>query len=68
MKTNFEPQATLMQEASSALIEKMGVNRASQFWTFLGFGVSDYAKVRKQLFAKETVKTLAKKIKVFEKK
>ena len=25
MKTNFEPQATLMQEASSALIEKMGV-------------------------------------------
>lgn len=68
MKTNFEPQATLMQEASNALIEKMGISKASQFWTFLGFGKNDYAKIRKQFFAKETVKTLAKKVKAFENK
>ncbi|MDP2950999.1 MAG: hypothetical protein Q8N55_01300 [bacterium] len=68
MKTNFEPQAALIQDASSALIEKMGVNRASQFWTLLGFGKNDYGKIRKQLFAKETIKALAKKIKAFENK
>ncbi len=68
MKTNFEPQATLIQEASNALIEKMGISKASQFWAFLGFGKNDYAKVRKQLFVKETVKTLSKKIKAFENK
>ncbi len=68
MKINFEPQAALIQDASNALIEKMGVNRASQFWTLLGFGKNDYEKIRKQLFAKETVKTLAKKIKAFENK
>ncbi len=68
MKTNFEPQVTLLQDASSALIEKMGINRASQFWTFLDFGKDDYTKIRKQLFTNETVKTLAQKIKVFENK
>lgn len=68
MKTDFATQITLMQEASEALIEKMGIAKASRFWTLLGFGKNDYTKIRKQLFAKETIKTLAKKIRTFEKK
>lgn len=68
MKINYLPQPILMQRAADALIEKLGVSEASEFWYSLGYGKKDYTRLRKRMFEKETVGTLYKKIKQFEKK
>jgi len=68
MKTNYLPQPILMRKAIEALIEKLGISKASEFWVSLGYGEKDYTKLRKKMFEKETVNTLYKKIKKTERK
>lgn len=68
MKTDFLPQPMLMEKAVDALIEKLGISEASEFWYSLGYGKKDYASLRKKMFEKETVDTLYKKIEQFEEK
>ena len=48
-------------------IEKLGVSKASAFWSFFGCGKKDYTKLRKELFQQETVDSVYKKIKGLEK-
>ena len=68
MKTNYMPQPVLMEKAISALIEKLGISKASEFWTSLGYGEKDYTQLRKKLFLGESIETLYKKIKSGERK
>jgi hypothetical protein len=68
MKTNYLPQPVLMGKAIEALIEKLGVSKASEFWSSLGYGKKDYTELRKKLFLKETIETLYRKIKKEERK
>jgi len=63
MKTNYLPQPILIEKAIEALIEKLGISKASEFWTSLGYGKRDYTELRKKLFLKETIETLYRKIK-----
>ena len=53
MKINYLPQPVLMEKAIEALIEKLGISKASEFWTSLGYGKKDYTRLRKKLFLKE---------------
>jgi len=68
MKTNYLPQPILMRKAIEALIEKLGISKASEFWVSLGYGEKDYTKLRKKMFERETVSTLYKRIKATERK
>ncbi len=68
MKTNYLPQPVLMRKAIEALIEKLGISKASEFWTSLGYGKKDYTKLRKKIFLREDVEGLYKKIKTTERK
>ena len=68
MKTNYLPQPVLMEKAIEALIEKLGISKASEFWSSLGYGKRDYTELRKKLFLKETIESLYKKIKKEERK
>ena len=68
MKTNYLPQPVLTQKAIEALIEKLGISKASEFWSSLGYGKRDYTELRKKLFLKETVESLYRKIKKEERK
>jgi len=63
MKTNYLPQPVLMGKAIEALIEKLGVSKASEFWSSLGYGKRDYTELRKKLFLKKTIENLYKEIK-----
>ena len=67
MKTNYLPQPVLMRKAIEALIEKLGISKASEFWTSLGYGKRDYTKLRKRMFEKENIEGLYKKIKATKK-
>ena len=67
MKTNYLPQPVLMRKAIEALIEKLGISKASEFWTSLGYGKKDYTKLRKRMFEKENIEGLYKKIKATKK-
>lgn len=68
MKTDFLPQPILMERAIEALIEKLGISKATDFWSSLGYGKKDYTLLRKKMFPKETVESLYQKIKRAEKK
>lgn len=68
MKTNYLPQPVLMEKAIEALIEKLGISKASEFWASLGYGRKDYTQLKKELFKKETVESLYKKVKKIERK
>ena len=68
MKTNFLPQPILMEKAIDALIDKLGVSKASEFWTSLGYGKKDYTKFNKKIFSGETIESLYRKIEQIEKK
>ncbi len=63
MKATYTSRKTLMREASEALIEKLGIAKASEFWASLNCGQSDYTKIRSKLFQGETVDSLFKKVK-----
>lgn len=68
MKTNYLPQPILMERAMEALIEKLGISKASEFWTSLGCGQRDYTRLRKELFKQETIENFYRKIKKVERK
>lgn len=68
MKTNYLSQPALMERAVDALINELGISKASEFWSGLGYGRKDYTKLRKKMFLKETVDSLYKKIKDSERK
>lgn len=63
MKTDYLPQPVLMEKAIEALIEKLGISKASEFWNSLGYGKRDYTQLRKKLFLGETIESLYKKLK-----
>lgn len=66
MKTNYLPSPILLEKAIDALIEKLGISKASEFWSSLGYGRKDYTKLRKELFKGENLESLYKKIKKVE--
>lgn len=68
MKTNQLPQPVLMRKAAEALIEKLGISKASEFWTSLGYGKKDYTRLRKKLFRGKKIEALYRAIKQFERK
>ena len=68
MKTNYLPQPVLMRKAIEALIEKLGISKASEFWTSLGYGKKDYTRLRRKMFLKEKLESLYRKIKATEKR
>jgi len=68
MKTNFLPQPVLMEKAIEALTEKLGISKATDFWSSLGYGKKDYTQLRKKIFLKESIENLYRKIKKAEKK
>jgi hypothetical protein len=68
MKTDFLPKPNLIGKAIKALIEKLGISKATEFWTSLGYGKEDYSLLRKKIFSRETIESLYRKIKKAEKK
>jgi len=63
LKTDYLTQPILMAKAVDALIDKLGIAKASEFWTSLGYGEKDYLQLKKKMFYKENVEILYKKIK-----
>lgn len=68
MKTDYLPPLILMERAIDALIEKLGIAKASEFWTSFSYGKKDYTRLRKRLFSGETIESLYQKIKTKEKR
>lgn len=68
MRTNYLPQPILMEKAIEALIEKLGISKAIEFWTSLSYGRKDYTQLRKKIFKKESIEGLYKKIEKMERK
>jgi hypothetical protein len=48
------------------LKKKLGISKARELWTSLGYGKRDYLQLRKKLFKKETIESLYRKIKKLE--
>ncbi len=67
MKTTFIPQPILYEKAIEALIEKLGISKATEFWVSLGYGRKDYTQLRKKLFKGKTIDILYKEIQRMEK-
>lgn len=63
MKLDYTSQYALMEQAADALVEKLGVAKTMEFFASIGLGEGDYTKLRKKLFAGETVESLYTKIK-----
>ena len=63
LRTEYLPQPVLMARAIDALIEKLGIAKANEFWVSLGYGEKDYLQLKKEMFLKEDVETLYNKIK-----
>lgn len=63
MKADYISQFTLMEQVTDALLEKLGIAKTMEFFASLGLGEGDYTKLKKKLFARETVESLYTKIK-----
>jgi hypothetical protein len=63
MRTGYISQFRLIEQATTALVEKLGVAKTIEFFASLGLGEGNYTKLRKKIFAGETVEHLYKKIK-----
>ena len=68
MKTTFIPQPILYEKAIEALIEKLGISKATEFWVSLGYGRKDYTQLRKKLFKGKTIDVLCKEVQRMEKR
>ena len=68
MTIHVTSERQVMQEAAQVLIKHMSPAKAARFWASWQIGEGDYLMIREQLFAKETVKSLYKKIDEFQKK
>ena len=68
MTIHVTSERQVIQEAAQVLIRHMSPAKAARFWASWQVGEGDYLVIREQLFPKETVKTLYKKIEEFQKK
>jgi hypothetical protein len=68
MTIHVVSEREVIQEAAHVLIKHMSPAKATRFWASWQIGEGDYLVIRKQLFEKETVNSLYKKIEDFQKK
>lgn len=68
MTIHVPSERQVIQEAAQVLMMHMSPAKATRFWASWQVGEGDYLAIREQLFAKETVKSLYKQIKEFQKK
>lgn len=68
MTIHVTSERQVIQEAARVLIKHMSPAKATRFWASWQIGEGDYLEIREQLFEKETVKSLYKKIKQSQKK
>jgi hypothetical protein len=68
MTIHVTSERQVIQEAAQVLIKHMSPAKATRFWASWQIGEGDYLVIRDQLFEKETVKSLYKKIEDFQKK
>ena len=68
MTIHVVSERQVIQEAAQALIKHMSPAKATRFWACWQIGEGDYLVIREQLFEKETVRSLYKKIEDFQKK
>ena len=66
MKTNTLNEQEVIHEAMTVLLEHMEPAKVAKFLAARPVAGSDYLKLREQLFAGETVDSLAVKIRAFE--
>lgn len=57
----------IVQEAAQVLMQHLSPSKATRFWASWQVGEGDYLQLRQELFAKETVDSLYKKIEAFQK-
>lgn len=55
-----------MEKAITALVDNLGIAKASEFWTSFRYGSKDYVQVKKKIFGQTTIDVLYKDIKRFE--
>ena len=68
MTIHVTSERQVIQEAAEILMKHMSPAKATRFWASWLVGEGDYLVLREQLFAKETVKSLYKKIEEFQRK
>jgi len=68
MPIHVVSERQVIQEAVQVLIKHMSPAKAARFWASWQIGEGDYLVIREQLFEKETVTSLYKKIEQFQKK
>lgn len=68
MTIHVTSERQVIQEAAEILMKHMSPAKATRFWASWQVGEGDYLVLREQLFAKETVKSLYKKIEEFQRK
>jgi hypothetical protein len=68
MTIHVTSERQVIQEAAQVLMRHMSPAKATRFWASWQVGEGDYLIIREQLFAKETVKSLYKKLGSFRKR
>jgi len=68
MTIHVTGERQVIQEAPQVLFKPMSPAKATRFWASWQIGEGDYLVIREQLFEKETVKSLYKKIEDFQQK
>ena len=68
MTIQVTSERQVIQEAAEVLMKHMSPAKATRFWASWQVGEGNYLVIREQLFAKDTVKSLYKKVEEFQKK
>ncbi len=68
MTVHVLSERQIVLEAAQVLIQHMSPSKATRFWASWQVGEGDYLAIRDELFQKETVSSLYKKIKTFQEK
>lgn len=66
IKSNYLSGKPLIETAAEALIDRLGVSKASEFWSSLNYGKGNYLKMKREIFSQETINSLYKKLKKFQ--
>ena len=67
MAVNSVSEAEIMQEVSELLLQKLSPAKVARFWANWQVGQGDYLQWREETFANETVDSLYKQIKAYQK-
>lgn len=67
MSVIIESDAGIMQEVSELLLQKMSPTKVARFWASWQVGQGDYLQWRDETFADETVDSLCKQVKGYQK-